>query len=1159
MRRFLFWLSICTALMAQTAKYPSSVATDAQLRVAKDRSQTVLAAGITATQTSWAVASGSALAVNEIVTIDTEQVAICNIVGNLVYAGVTSCPNVDGRGFAGTTAAAHLAGANVIGTIAAWHHNALSAEVKAIETTLGPNLSNIPAAGTTGPTGPAGPTGPTGPAGSTGATGAAGVDGVTGPTGPTGADGATGPTGANGVDGATGPTGADGAAGPTGPTGADSTVAGPTGPQGATGPTGPAGAVGPTGLVGTTGPTGPTGPTGTAGTNGAAGPTGPTGGTGPTGPTGPTGTAGVSVNWTGTYDAGTTYALDDGVSYGTASYVSLHDTNTGNQPDTSPSDWQIIAAQGATGSTGPTGPAGPTGPTGITGSTGPTGPTVWTVSGSDIYRAAGNVGIGTTTPGDKLVVDSGHVGSKISIGADDDYIGRIKSETHLALETVGVGDFFFQNGVATVAHVTHDGRLGVGVYTVTSPLQVYGLPIYPNNTAALEDGLTLGAFYLRSGSDPAQVSAVVSTGTNAGTSLQMENFAWVQTPATALASAGAQSITLTPCPLGVNASADSLYVHISDYPNSESPIVTGGTCTSGAASGTLTFTTVNTHNNTTWTLGSATGGLKEAADFLITGGEIVVPPGDAVFYAPAVITSGPVSVRCAAGGGWHYHPYAASEGCVFSSHVGTGDILQIGSDSVQTQGFKLTGINFDTDSYPISSISNSSGLIRVNTTTDNEFLTGDYVYVEHATGVTAANGYWQVTVLDSSSLVLNSSTFSGSYTGGGTVHRVRSSGAALHFYNYRRAVAQDFSTHQQYQGINIGWGDTVRISRFSLEGMTPNSLVADSVGVLIDTAGGGHYLSEGGIELDAHVYTTEGGPCDGAGYCSAQEPYAGVRIMQTAGSTHIDQFDVMRAGTGLMIDPHSGDDVLWTTIMNSYFDTSSGAGGLIQPNGSGSTILGLVLQNVWFTNSAGAGLIINEASSGSINGIMANQLRVFTNRQQGIFLESGTNIQVGQSMLCGNGLISPGSYDGLLVNGATVSHYAFQNSTSGLCAGYSSTQRYGVNIASGGQYYRISGNDLSGNLTAGLYNPSPALHGSVRDNLGYNPVGPASISVSASPFTYTAGPTPEMVYIRSGTVSSVTRGGTTVCATSPCSVMLAPGNALVVTYSSAPTMAKDVQ
>jgi hypothetical protein len=135
-------------------------------------------------------------------------------------------------------------------------------------------------AANSGTSGATGPTGPTGAAGTIGATGPTG-SGV-GPTGPTGPTGSVGPTGSGvGPTGATGPTGAAGTNGTNGTNGA----------TGATGPTGvgTTGATGPTG-TGTTGATGPTG----VGTTGATGPTG-TGITGATGPTGPTGAPGAGT------------------------------------------------------------------------------------------------------------------------------------------------------------------------------------------------------------------------------------------------------------------------------------------------------------------------------------------------------------------------------------------------------------------------------------------------------------------------------------------------------------------------------------------------------------------------------------------------------------------------------------------------------------------------------------------------------------------------------------------------------------------------------------------------------------------------------------------------------------------------------------------------
>jgi hypothetical protein len=151
---------------------------------------------------------------------------------------------------------------------------------------------------------------------------------------------------------------------------------GPTGPAGPVGPAGVTGATGPTGPTGATGGTGPAGPTGATGATGATGPIGPQGPAGPTGPIGPQG-----LTWKQTWNAGTSYSLNDSVFFNGSSYISLADGNTGNQPASSPSDWSLLTQQGsigATGATGSVGATGPTGPPGPAGAPGPSGSTLVT-------------------------------------------------------------------------------------------------------------------------------------------------------------------------------------------------------------------------------------------------------------------------------------------------------------------------------------------------------------------------------------------------------------------------------------------------------------------------------------------------------------------------------------------------------------------------------------------------------------------------------------------------------------------------------------------------------------------------------------------------------------------------------------------------------------
>jgi hypothetical protein len=179
------------------------------------------------------------------------------------------------------------------------------------------------ATGAIGANGPQGPIGLTGATGTTGATGLQGIQGLTGTTGATGADGPQGPIGLTGATGATGLQGIQGLTGAIGATGAT----GADGPQGLMGLIGATGATGATGLQGdpasddqtltwdgaintlsiaggnsvilpisggSVGPTGATGGIGATGATGAIGPTGSTGATGATGLAGPTGATGAT-------------------------------------------------------------------------------------------------------------------------------------------------------------------------------------------------------------------------------------------------------------------------------------------------------------------------------------------------------------------------------------------------------------------------------------------------------------------------------------------------------------------------------------------------------------------------------------------------------------------------------------------------------------------------------------------------------------------------------------------------------------------------------------------------------------------------------------------------------------------------------------------------
>lgn len=83
-----------------------------------------------------------------------------------------------------------------------------------------------------------------------------------------------------------------------------------------------------------------------------------------------------------------------------------------------------------------------------------------------------------------------------------------------------------------------------------------------------------------------------------------------QNPAGTLTAATPATVTLTPCPTGVSGTDSSHYYYISGTGTPEAVLGTGGSCVSGAGSGTLTFTPANNHT-AGWTISSASGGLQE--------------------------------------------------------------------------------------------------------------------------------------------------------------------------------------------------------------------------------------------------------------------------------------------------------------------------------------------------------------------------------------------------------------------------------------------------------------------------------------------------------------------------------------------------------------------
>jgi hypothetical protein len=88
---------------------------------------------------------------------------------------------------------------------------------------------------------------------------------------------------------------------------------------------------------------------------------------------------------------------------------------------------------------------------------------------------------------------------------------------------------------------------------------------------------------------------------------------WSAAPSGSLSAGLQATVTLTPCPVGIDTTSYQMYfMYVQGGGGTAEPVLAqGGTCTPGAASGTVVFTPKNAHS-AGYTIGSASSGIQEA-------------------------------------------------------------------------------------------------------------------------------------------------------------------------------------------------------------------------------------------------------------------------------------------------------------------------------------------------------------------------------------------------------------------------------------------------------------------------------------------------------------------------------------------------------------------
>ena len=345
-----------------------------------------------------------------------------------------------------------------------------------------------------------------GTSGSSGSTGSSGSSGASGSSGSSGQSGAAGSSGSSGQSGAAGSSGSSGSSGQSGAAGSSGS-SGQSGAAGSSGSSGQSGAAGSSGSSGSSGQTGGAGSSGSSGSSGQSGAAGSSGSSGSSGAGTISGTTNYVAKFTNSTTVGNSQIFDNGTTIG-----------IGTTTPTSGSRFEISGSgvwDGAVITLTNTGTSGRSWSIFSTNTSFSQGGGKFLLynatAGTDAFvvDSSNNVGIGTTSPGQKLHV-AGFTrthGISLNDGAVSGFIGYEKSwlgsgSNDVAIASEGGNNIrFYTNGTTSVRMMINTvGNIGINTTSPQSLLNVnlgagnstYGTPAIHIGGTGNYDSLTLG-------------------------------------------------------------------------------------------------------------------------------------------------------------------------------------------------------------------------------------------------------------------------------------------------------------------------------------------------------------------------------------------------------------------------------------------------------------------------------------------------------------------------------------------------------------------------------------------------------------------------------------------------------------------------------------------
>jgi parallel beta-helix repeat protein len=270
------------------------------------------------------------------------------------------------------------------------------------------------------------------------------------------------------------------------------------------------------------------------------------------------------------------------------------------------------------------------------------------------------------------------------------------------------------------------------------------------------------------------------------------------------------------------------------------------------------------------------------------------------------------------------------------------------------------------------------------------------------------------------------------------------------------------------------------------------------------------------------------------------------------------------SGPGIRINRSStaGDVLERVTITGNHIYNCQSIGIAVVGSSNGQA------QNVTVTGNhvtlvGSDGIVVDGGSDITITGN-----RIDTCDKNGIRISSGTT-DCERLAIYGNDIRNPGDSESgtvdengirLGVNGSpNVSQDIYVGQNNILDDRGTTKMEFGIYVESTTDAITIDGLNVAGEKASdpwvGIEDATKLVRVTNCNTLNNGSRGVAAVSPGASPWTRTAGPVRETLYLNGGTVTNVTKGGDTLGAVTI--INLEPNESCVVTYSSAPTVYAD--